>query len=296
MTTTRKHADPTREDRTKALFDQLAERATAFAEGETFQSFLRASAKFHRYSANNQYLIWTQCPDAVAVNSYKRWADLGRQVRKGETGIRILAPRPVRFTREESVNGQTVEKEHAYTKFVSVAVFDYAQTDPIEDFPGTVWEPLEFPRPTEAIGTEQYRRLIDWLNGEGVPVTEDDSITDVCGYYDPNVHAITMGEQVSSLDALHTLIHEAAHALHYATDAEDVKQGSAYREIVAEASAYIVCEAMGYDAADVAGQYVGAYGFRDPAQVPTALPMIQQISHRMIEALTAAPAEIAVAA
>ncbi len=37
-------------------------------------------------------LISMQCPDATQVAGFRRWQELGRQVRKGEKAIRILAP------------------------------------------------------------------------------------------------------------------------------------------------------------------------------------------------------------
>ena len=46
----------------------------------------------HAYSVNNVLLIVHQRPDATRVAWYKAWQGLGRQVRKGATGIRILVP------------------------------------------------------------------------------------------------------------------------------------------------------------------------------------------------------------
>ena len=49
-------------------------------------------AKFRAYSFLNVLLILKQCPNAGRVAGYKTWQSLGRQVKKGETGIMILAP------------------------------------------------------------------------------------------------------------------------------------------------------------------------------------------------------------
>ena len=61
-------------------------------DGEQFKRYLSFAAKFHRYSANNCLLVMLQKPGATRVAGYKRWQELGRQVRRGEEGIRIFAP------------------------------------------------------------------------------------------------------------------------------------------------------------------------------------------------------------
>lgn len=69
-----------------------------FLEGdqERYKEFLKVMTKFHNYSVNNTLLIAMQRPDATLCNSYKRWQSLGRQVKRGEKGITIIAPAPVK--------------------------------------------------------------------------------------------------------------------------------------------------------------------------------------------------------
>jgi antirestriction protein ArdC len=52
----------------------------------------RGRAWFHTYSFGNVLLILRQNPEATTVAGYRTWQTLGRQVRKGERGIQILAP------------------------------------------------------------------------------------------------------------------------------------------------------------------------------------------------------------
>jgi hypothetical protein len=47
---------------------------------------------FHIYSFNNTILAWIQRPDFSLLAGYKAWKGRGRQVKKGERAIRILAP------------------------------------------------------------------------------------------------------------------------------------------------------------------------------------------------------------
>ena len=52
----------------------------------------QVAARFHTYSPNNIWLILAQNPDATQVAGFHTWRKIGRQVRKGERGIAILAP------------------------------------------------------------------------------------------------------------------------------------------------------------------------------------------------------------
>ncbi len=48
--------------------------------------------RFHPYSLGNLLLIGLQAPTATRVAGFRTWQGFGRQVRKGERGIAILAP------------------------------------------------------------------------------------------------------------------------------------------------------------------------------------------------------------
>ena len=82
------------------------------------------AARFRQYSFNNTLLILIQCPDATHVASYKKWAEMGRQVRKGEKGLQIFAP--MTRKREDETTG---EEKRYVSGFRLVSVFDVAQTD-----------------------------------------------------------------------------------------------------------------------------------------------------------------------
>lgn len=76
---------------TEEAFEKLL---NAIKEGksETLQQFLRTMAAFHQYSLKNLILIHDQFPLASRLAGYQQWKKLGRQVRKGEKGIRIFGP------------------------------------------------------------------------------------------------------------------------------------------------------------------------------------------------------------
>lgn len=74
----------------------------AILDGDAFAHYLAALARFHMYSPKNVALIHAQNRDATRVAGYRAWQTLGRQVRKGERGIRIVVPYRARIAPEEN--------------------------------------------------------------------------------------------------------------------------------------------------------------------------------------------------
>jgi len=76
----------------------LAERAAAqtglLVTGQDWAAWLRLAARLPGWSFTNIMLIAAQRPDAVAVAGYQAWQAQGRQVRKGEPGIAVIAEPP----------------------------------------------------------------------------------------------------------------------------------------------------------------------------------------------------------
>ena len=59
---------------------------------DALTAYLTAMGRFHRYSFGNILEIARQRPDATRVAGMYAWNQLGRKVKKGEKGIRILCP------------------------------------------------------------------------------------------------------------------------------------------------------------------------------------------------------------
>ena len=82
---------------------------------EGWRRWIDVRSRFHRYSLGNQLLIAHQRPDATQVAGYRVWQSLGRQVRRGEQAIRILAwtvsrPAPVP---EKKLAPKPARKKHS---------------------------------------------------------------------------------------------------------------------------------------------------------------------------------------
>jgi len=56
-------------------------------------------------------LILMQAPKATRVAGYRKWQELGRQVKKGEKGIAILVPHKRRLRREQDESEARGEDE-----------------------------------------------------------------------------------------------------------------------------------------------------------------------------------------
>jgi len=79
-------------DKLAELHERIAEGVETLAGSEQWRAWLAVAARFPRYSLNNTRAIMLQAPQASLVCGFRRWQGMGRQVRKGERGIAILAP------------------------------------------------------------------------------------------------------------------------------------------------------------------------------------------------------------
>ena len=144
MSTGEQKANLSQFEKVKAITDQLEAGIQALFESDKFKQYLRTLSKFHDYSLNNTILIAMQKPDATLVAGYTAWKkSFGRQVQKGEKGIRILAPAPYKKKTEidktDPVTGAVLTnpdgtaiketKEVLMPAFKVVSVFDISQTE-----------------------------------------------------------------------------------------------------------------------------------------------------------------------
>ena len=97
MSGSRRQADQTsaaeaRQATLDELHTQLSDGILALNDPQAWQAWLKFSSQFHRYSFGNSLLIMLQDPQATHVAGYQAFKAMGRQVRRGETGIKVLAP------------------------------------------------------------------------------------------------------------------------------------------------------------------------------------------------------------
>ena len=117
---------------------------TELFDSERYKEYLRVMSKFHNYSFNNTLLIAMQKPDASLIAGFTAWKNqFQRNVKKGEKGIKIIAPSPFKIKQEtEKIDPQTQkpvigrdgkpvteEKEITIPAYKVVSVFDVSQTE-----------------------------------------------------------------------------------------------------------------------------------------------------------------------
>lgn len=199
-------------------------------QSQRLERYLDFTSRFHRYSVNNQILIFLQCPNATFVAGYRKWQDMGYQVERGQKGIRILAPRPYQVTDAET---QEVKER---ISFASVSVFDVSHLVNTKENP----LPLFF----TPLGDDQQElsaRLTQVMQEDNIQIGEEE--TGLAQGYSSKGH-VGVRAGLDSTNRVLTLIHEYAHELlHW--DAEGKQQEKRVKECHAEAVSYVVAHHFG---------------------------------------------------
>lgn len=294
-----------------------------------WRAWLDFAARMPTYSLNNQLLIVAQRPQASAVASYTAWKALGRQVRRGETGIRILAPttRTVPTDVSEAVNvpltvpsgkGDVREpSRRMLTGFRPVAVFDVSQTD---------GEPLPTPqRPTLLYGQAPeglWDALAQQVTDAGFTlsrVTDASELGGANGMTDFAARTVQVRQDVSDAQAVKTLAHELAHVLlhdpltippvdspvdtpvHVPVEPTAARLDREVKEVEAESVAYLVTAHAGLDSSDYTFGYVAGWSAGSDAAALTkvagrVLAAAASITDQFTPPNTTGPSDHAVAA
>ena len=252
-------------------------------ESKRYAEYLEFVSRFYNYSVNNTILIWMQMPTASLVAGFKAWQDkFKRTVKKGEKGIRILAPCPKKFVKTvKDEDGNEVEKEIKYTTFRPCYVFDVSQTEG-EDIPSFVSD-LEG-------NVEQFQQLVDRLIAlSPVPVTFEAFDSPAKGYFDHVENKIVVQPEMSETQKLKTLIHEISHAILHGDEGEQKDVDRHTKEVQAESVAFTVCAAMGIDTSEYSFGYVASWSNgKEVKELTESMDVIRRTAKDMIEQLKAA--------
>ncbi len=198
------------------LHAQLSDGILALNDPQAWQAWLKFSSQFHRYSFGNSLLIMLQDPQATHVAGYQAFQAMGRQVRRGETGIKVLAPITRREPRVDDA-GQPVRDDQGRvlhrTQVVAtkpVIVFDIRQTE---------GPPLPDPMIGEAtlLTGQAPVGLLDRLEGlleeRGFDVRRGADLGGPNGYTDFGRRLVMVRDDVDDAQAVKTLAHEAGHVI-----------------------------------------------------------------------------------
>jgi antirestriction protein ArdC len=181
----------------KLLIEQLEAGHSA-----ALTNYLTAMSRFHSYSFGNVLEIARQMPTATRVAGFWTWKNLGRSVKSGQKGIRILAP-IVGVRRKKDTEAQkeiTKQNERVQLGFRNAYVFDVSQTDGVD---------LPIMHEVSGDPGENIDRLAAFLNSRGIQLAYNEKIAPALGISYGGRIALLPGQ--SKAETFAALVHETAH-------------------------------------------------------------------------------------
>ena len=268
----------TSKDRMREIVDSIENGIKELFESDKYQQYLSTMSRFHRYSVNNTMLIYMQRPDATHVAGFNKWRDqFGRNVLKGEKGIRIIAPTPYKKKVEEiktdpetnapmlDADGKAIieEKEIRIPMFKVVSVFDVSQT---------AGKPLPQLAADLSGNVQQYEVFMEALRrASPVPMEIKPVARDTDGFFSIKAQSITIRAGMSEVQTVCAAVHEIAHAkLHdyehmteLADDGETIlvpgEKSRNTEEVEAESISYAVCQYYGIETGENSFGYIATW-------------------------------------
>lgn len=292
-----------RADQLKEITERLEQGVKDIFTSEMYTKYLLTMSKFHNYSFNNTLLIAMQRPDATLVAGYNAWKNkFNRYVKKGEKGIQIIAPAPVKEREErekiDKDTGLTVLNESGEPEIEVVerviprirvtTVFDYAQTD------GEPLPTLEVNELTARV--KDYTLLKEAIEQVSpVPIRFGEIEGNAKGYYSHMDKEICVRADMGESQTIKTMIHEVAHAMLH--DSDQMKQrgeekDQLTKETEAESIAFTVCSALGIDTSDYSFPYVASWASgKELKELKDSMDTIRLTAADFLEKLETAVAE-----
>lgn len=229
----------TNKERLKDITDSIEKGIQELFQSDKYAQYLRTMSRFHKYSVNNTMLIYMQRPDATLVAGFNKWRDqFERNVKKGEKGIKIIAPTPFKKKIEEQkldpdtkqpmldADGKVImeEKEIKIPMFKPVTVFDVSQTD---------GKPLPQLASDLSGNVQNYEVFMEALRRSSpVPIDFKPLQDGSDGFFSLDNQSITIREGMSEVQTVSAVVHEIAHSkLHNEKNEPAPPNATKYQEI-----------------------------------------------------------------
>ena len=231
----------TNKERLKEITDSIEKGIKELFDSDKYKQYLTTMSRFHRYSVNNQMLIYMQMPNATHVAGFNKWHDqFGRNVMKGQRGIKIIAPTPFKKKIEKEkldpdtklpmldADGKpiTEEKEISIPMFKPVTVFDVSQTE---------GKPLPQLASDLHGNVQNFDVFMEALKRSApVPITIEPMAANMDGFFNTESKDIHIREGMSEVQTVSAAVHEIAHSkLHDYKKNELLESKDDYQEIEA---------------------------------------------------------------
>ncbi len=280
----------------KEITDQLEAGLHDLFESDQYRTWLSTMGRFHNYSLNNTILIAQQKPDATLVAGYTSWQkNFGRQVKRGEKAIKILAPAPYKMKEEvDKVDPETgkvlLDADGRTQKEMKEVVIPAFKVTNVFDISSTEGKEL----PTIGVGeldgsVQQYDTLFQALKDScPVPIRFEEINSGAKGYYQLKEDRIAIQEGMSEIQTVKTLIHEMTHQkLHSMNPEQNIMQEPEMtrnsREVEAESVAYTICQHYGIDTSEYSFAYIAGWSQnKDTPELKASMGRIRDAACEMI--------------
>lgn len=320
----------THKERLKEITDSIETGIKELFESDKYKSYLQTMSRFHKYSLNNTILISMQKPNATLVAGFNKWRDgFSRHVKKGEKGIKIIAPTPYKIKEQRekldpqtkapildaSGKVQTEEVEVQIPMYRVVSVFDVSQT---------YGEPLPTLASNLTGNVEQFEVFMEAIKRTApVPIEIKPMPDNTDGYYHTEDKRIAIREGMSEVQTVSAVIHEVAHSLLHNREMEKELQAQQdenakpvkpnppeglllteqrsvnsppdrnTEEVEAESISFAVCSYYGIQTAENSLGYIASWSKgRELAELRASLETINKTSSELISGIDKHFAEI----
>lgn len=262
-----------------------------------------------RYNQNTE-LVKSNIEYATLVAGYNKWHDqFGRNVKKGEKGIKIIAPTPFKKKVEETKldpdtklpilddNGKPVteEKEVQIPMFRVVSVFDVSQT---------AGKPIPQLASDLSGNVQNYEAFMEAIKcSSAVPISFEPINNNTDGYFSLDEQKIVIREGMSEVQTVSALLHELAHSKLHNRKNEQVKDGEQTEEsakinrnteeVQAESISFAVCAYYGIKTDENSFGYIASWSKdKELPELKDSLAVINKTSNEMINDIDKNYAEI----
>ena len=271
--------------------------------GKTFQ-MIAAGMESRRLglSQKNLYVVPNHLTEQWGADFLRLYPNANRYVKKGEKGIQIIAPAPIKEVEERekidkdtglavlNENGEPeMERvEYVVPRFRVTTVFDVSQTD------GKPIPSLEVNELTASV--KDYALLTAAIEQVSpVPMRFDEIEGDAKGYYSDADKEICIQVGMGESQTIKTMIHEVAHAMLHNSDfmkQNGEEKDRLTKETEAESIAFTVCSALGIDTSDYSFPYVASWASgKEMKELKDSMDTIRLTAADFLEKLEAAVAE-----
>ena len=258
---------PSNRERVKEIVAGIEQNIQELFQSERYFDYLRTMSRFHSYSVNNTILIHMQRPHAaMPAAGFNKWKQFGRHVKKGEKGLTIIAPTPLKKKIEEmrldpdtrtpvlDRDGNIImdEKTVEIPLFKPVKVFTADQTD---------GKPL----PSLAVAltgdVQQYEAFMEALRRTSpMSINVEPLRPGLDGLCNHDDQIISIQEGMSQVQTVCATVHEITHAVLHSREKDRLTAAAGdvtkeppkpkdknTMEVEAESVSYTVCQYYGIE-------------------------------------------------